>query len=145
MKNIPPDFITEEVTFRCNIGVMALVAFMMRNYIVDLIEQTASAEDFKMPPHFMLEVVRINNEMISFVNNFDFKKEKGEVAKVTIQCVPRAMAAYGILLDNNLENIWMIFESMKIPILPNGKKEIIKFIRQMRDCLGVSFDWRSAN
>ena len=102
-------------------------------------------KEFEAAPELVDEMVRINLEMMSMVNKFDFKKTEEMDADITIHCVPKAMAAYGILLDCNIENIWQIFEANKVPLLKDGKKEIMMLIRQMRDCLGISYDWRKSN
>lgn len=145
MKRSIPDFTKEDVTIHCNAGMMALVAAMMRTFIVELIERSTSGKEFEAAPELVNEIVRINHEMIGFVNKFDFKKTKEMNTDITIHCVPKAMAAYGILLDSNIENVWLIFEANKIPVLENGRQEIMKLIRQMRDCLGISYDWRKNN
>ena len=145
MKRSIPDFTKEDVTIHCNAGIMALVAAMMRTFIVELIERSMRGKEFEAAPELVNEIVRINHEMISVVNKFDFKNTKEIGADITIYCVPEAMAAYGILLDGNIENVWLIFEANKIPLLENGKQEIMKLIRQMRDCLGITYDWRKNN
>lgn len=140
-----PNFTKEDVTLNCNIGIAALMGAIMRNYIVELIEHSLKGKEFQAEPELVDEIVRINNEIMNAVNKLTPAEIKKMNVKITIHCVRVAMAAYGVLLDSNIENVWMIFKAKKIPLLSDGKKEVLKFIREMRDCTGVSFDWRQGN
>src|SRR5665647_332841 len=98
MKSSIPDFTKEDVTIHCNVGIMALVGAIMRTFIVELVEHSMKGKEFEAAPELVDEMVRINLEMMSMVNKFDFKKTEEMDADITIHCVPKAMAAYGILL-----------------------------------------------